>query len=512
MTKVLILLLSLLPASLMCLSCGGSSSGSSTKTSGIAYRAFITNSVSAGNISAGVYIVNAATDARPTVAPISAGNTPGMMVLTPNRAQTLVFSGNGTQTSDNQFTIISNAAEAASSRVTLPGMTESFVVSPDSSTAYVAVPIATVTDQAQGIVEVISLGSGAVTAAISCPPYNPNPTSPPVCLPYPVPQPPPSVCAVTPDECGGFNPPYRFLSIGNTGNRVLAFSAGTDSIANEVAVITPSSIGTAEPVVTFVDGVAVGHPFDHPLWAYFNSDDTIAYVLNCGPECGGTQASIQTLDLTTDPPTPGPAFNVPAATVALVNNSTMYLAGTPYSGGMPSQPCTGQTTAATTCGLLTMVDLSTTPMSFIQPPNCPAGQQCPIVITDGYHTHLSLGANGQLFIGARTCTEIVPLVPPPAGAETRGCLSIYNTLTTAVGNVLPGAVVIPPENGDVTGIQPIATRDVVYVVQGQNVQGGSLYIYDATTDALEYNPNDPNNPGQIFGLVGQFIDVKTPDF
>jgi hypothetical protein len=35
-----------------------------------------------------------------------------MMVVTPNRAQTLVFSGNGTQFSDNQFSIINNATES----------------------------------------------------------------------------------------------------------------------------------------------------------------------------------------------------------------------------------------------------------------------------------------------------------------------------------------------------------------------------------------------------------------
>jgi hypothetical protein len=151
-------------------------------------------------------------------------------------------------------------------------------------------------------------------------------------------------------------------------------------------------------------------------------------------------------------------------------------------------------------------------MSVVQPPNCAAGQQCPIVITDGYHTRMALGSNGQLFIGARTCTEIIPPLSPPQGAETRGCLSIYNTLPTAVGSIQPYSVGIPPENGDVTGIQPIATRNVVYVVQGQNVQGGSLYIYDTTIDALEYNPNDPNNPGQISNLVGDFVDVITPDF
>ena len=58
-----------------------------------------------------------------------------------------------------------------------------------------------------------------------------------------------------------------------------------------------------------------------------------------------------------------------------------------------------------------------------------------------------------------------------------------------------------------TGIEPIAKRTVVYVIQG-----GALRIYDTTTDALEFNPNNPNNPGQIFGLIGEFSDVKTIDF
>jgi hypothetical protein len=183
--------------------------------------------------------------------------------------------------------------------------------------------------------------------------------------------------------------------------------------------------------------------------------------------------------------------------VALVNGSTMYLAGTPYSGGLPSQPCTGETTAATTCGLLTIINLNTMSVT----------NTAPIVITDGYHNRIALAANGQIFIGARTCTEIIPPVPAPTGAEVRGCLSIYNTLSFAIGSAPAGGVVIPPMNGDATGIEPIATRNVVYVAQG-----GSLRIYDTTIDALEYNPNDSKNPGQISSLVGYFIDVKTIDF
>lgn len=450
----------------MWLSCGGSVTASSAKTSGLSYRAFITNYVSSSTATAGVYIINALKDQLAAVSPISGGNTPRMMVVTPNRAQTLVFSDSGTQSSDNKLTIIDNSKEAASGSLTLPGMTESFVVSPDSSTVYAAVPTASVVGQPPGIVAQISISSASLTGQVSI-------------------------------------PSVQYLSIDNSGNRILGFSEGSNSVADTVAVITPSNIGIPNAqVVTFVGG------FDHPVAAFFSSDDTTAYVLNCGAECGGTQASVQTLDLksnTAGPPgvvcTPGEnppcvgTLNLAAGSVALMNSSTMYVAGTP----VPALPCTGQTTAATTCGLLSIVDLNTMSVT----------NTASIVITDGYHNRIALAANGQLFIGAHTCTEISNTT------ETRGCLSIYNTLSTAVGSVSGGGVLIPAENGDVTGFQPIAKRytggsvaqQVIYVVQG-----GFLDVYDVTTDVLAYNPYNTNNPGRVYGLVGDFIDVKTVDF
>jgi hypothetical protein len=444
--RALILLFLLLPAGLVWVSCGGSSS-SAPQTSGLKYRAFISNNVGA----AGVVIVNAQNDERASVGPIAAGNSPGMMVVTPNKAQTLVFSGNGTQSSDNRLSLINNASERVAVGVTLPGMTESMVVSPDSSTAYVAVPTAPVLGQSPGLVAVVAMSNGSVTGQADI-------------------------------------PSIHYLSISNSGSQILGFSDNSDS----VAVITPSLIGISNPV-TYISG------FDRPVAAFFSSDDSTAYVVNCGAECGGSTASVQEVNLTNGTLTAYVAACTPgeaplcAGSVALVNGSTMYLAGTP----MPASPCTGEVTQATTCGLLTIIDLSQ--MAVIN-----SG----IIITDGYHNRMAMGANGQLFIGARTCTEIIPPVPPPVGAEVRGCLSIYNTLpATTVGNNPPGGVVIPPENGDATGIQPIYTRPVVYVAQG-----GSLWIYDVTTDILYDNPNDPNNPGEILNLVGYFIDVKTVDF
>lgn len=438
MKRALFLFLLLLAASLTLLSCGGYKSSGGGTGSGLKDRAFFTENVSAGSVAAGVYIVDAQKDVRPFIAPINAGNAPGMMVLTPNRTQTLVFSS-----AEDQLTVINNAGESAAGHITLPGFTESFVVSPDSSTAYAAVPTAAVVGQSPGVVKVISLSSGNFTAEVDI-------------------------------------PSVRYLSIGNTGNRILAFSDNSDA----VAVITPSNIGVGK-AVTYVGG------FDRPVAAFFSSDDSSAYVVNCGAECGGATASVQQLSLTNN--TLGSYVAVCtsgttpqcAGSVALVDGTTMYLAGTPYSGGVPSQACTGQTTAATTCGLLTAVDLTSMKVT-----------NSGIVITDGYHNHMALGANGQLFVGARTCTEITL---PNLTNEVRGCLSIYNTQNVAVGSIQPNAVTIPPANGDVTGIQPIAKRTVVYVVQG-----GSLGIYDTTTDKLQTL--------QIKSLVGQFVDVKTVDF
>ena len=74
--------------------------------------------------------------------------------------------------------------------------------------------------------------------------------------------------------------------------------------------------------------------------------------------------------------------------------------------------------------------------------------------------------------------------------EVRGCLSIFNTINPAVE--------IPPDNGDVTGLQSIKGRNVVYVVEN-----GELRIYDTTTNQL--------GPTQI-DISGQAIDVKLVDF
>jgi len=410
------------PTTLLFLSCGSSSNPSGPSNSGLKFRALVSQDVNATRTLAGLEIIDAQTDLKPLLNPISAGATPGPMVETPNRIATLAYSPTG-----NTIAIVSNSSESTSATITLPGPTDSFIVSPDSQSGYAAVPTAFVSGQDPGAIEVFSLNTGKITAEIAV-------------------------------------PAVRYLSIGNTGNRILAFSGNFNSLV----VITPSNIGTGQPVTS--PPIA---GFDRPIAAFFSSDDNTAYVINCGPKCSGTQASVQTLDLNTN--TPGVPVPVPAAEEAFVNGTTMYIAGSP----VPGSPCTGQTTQAASCGVLTIFDL--TAMTITNP--------SPIIITDGYHDHIAMGSQGQLFIGAHDCTEINPN-PVPPGAEVRGCLSIYNTNT--------GTIVIPPAAGDVTGIQPISNRNVVYLVQG-----GELQIYDTTTDALQAT--------QI-NIIGQAVDVKLIDF
>jgi hypothetical protein len=250
-------------------------------------------------------------------------------------------------------------------------------------------------------------------------------------------------------------PAARFIV--PNGNQILVFSDNSDT----VTVISTALIGVSDPL-SYVTG------FDRPVWAILSSDATTAYVFNCGLECGGRKAGITTLNM--DTLTVGSTTPVSAATYGLLNGTTLYVAGTP-----PGTPC-GAGTAATSCGKLSIINVGAMAVT------------ASATITDGYHDRMQMGANGQLFIGSHSCTNINIL-----GGEVRGCLSIFNTTTSAV--------VVPPQIGDATGIQPITGRTIVYVCEG-----GVFQIFDTTTDVLLVQ--DVPIP---LDLVGQSYDVKLVD-
>ena len=403
--------------SLLFVSCGGYKAVTGPP-SGLHQRVLAAQTVAAGNIFPGLLIVNAAKDAFARASEIGAGTTPSFMTLSPNRATLLVYDAAATS---HSVQFINTIREASIGAIQLPGPTTSIVIPLPAGPAYAAVPSALVNGAPPGAVEVMSLATGSITANIGV-------------------------------------PGVQTVVANANGSLLLAFSADS----NAATVVIPANINTPNPVTQVVSG------FDRPVSALING--TTAYILNCGAQCGGVQASVQTLDLGTFQL--GTPVSVDGATIGLLNGNSLYVAGTSPT----NHACTGQTTAATTCGRLSVLDIGSMTVTSTA------------VITDGRHTLMDVSLGGQLFIGATTCTA-VGNVNNPSG-EVRGCLSIYNTSS--------GTVTIPPDTGDVTGLQGFTSRSVEYVVQG-----GNLRIYDTMTDVLQKIQITP---------VGVISDIKAVDF
>jgi hypothetical protein len=379
-------------------------------------------------------------------------NSAGMMVVSPKKDRTLVYSP-----PDNKLGVISNSGESLSTTISLPGSSESFLFA-DNSTVFVAVPNAAITGVSAGAVLRIDVASGTTTATLPI-------------------------------------PGAHFLVPSPNSNQILVFSDNSDS----ATLVTPSLIdvstgsNTLPCSSTQAAVCTIPVALDRPVGAVFNSSGTSAYVMNCGPQCGGTGVgpcltfslctSVAVIDMTQNPPVVVNSVPVPAATIGLLKGNSLYVAGTPKLA--PDNDCSGATpaTAATTCGRLSVINIGSLSASSV-------------AITDGYHDRIQMSFNNQLFVGSRNCTSInQPL--SKTGTEIRGCLTIANTTS---GSVAPSAIIVPPDQGDVTGIEPITNRNVAYVCEG-----GRLRIYDTTTDKLETNPQQPN-------VIGQAVDVKQVDF
>jgi hypothetical protein len=399
----------------------GSSKSTSGPPSGLHQRVLASQTVSAGFVSPGLIIVNGAKDILPRASEIGAVATPSFIVPSPNLATFLVYGSTATSYS---VQVVNTLTESSTGSITLPGPSSSIVFPLAAGPAFAAVPSALVTGAAPGAVEVLNTSGGGISANIGV-------------------------------------PGVQTVVSNANGSILLAFSADSDSLT----VVIPANINTQNAVTQVFGG------FDRPVTAVING--STAYVLNCGAECGGTQASVQVFDMGSGTLV-GPPVNVDGATVGRLIGSTLYVAG----NSPTNNACTGETTAATTCGRLDLVDTSAMAVTSTA------------VITDGTHTLLDLSLGGQLFIGAKTCTNIGS-VTNPNGQEVRGCLSIYNTNT--------GAVVIPPDNGDVTGLQNFTSRFVEYVAQG-----GHLRIYDTNKDVLQSL--------QLNLGGGVIYDAKSADF
>jgi hypothetical protein len=433
-------------------SSGGSGSSSATTTTSFTNRVLVSQSVTSATTFGGLVLINGNNDTLTKTAALPAGNSPTLMAITAARNMVAAF-----DSSSNNVYAITTATEKSIGQVHLPGPTSSMVVPTSNPLGYAAVSSANIPGYpVLGALEVMNFSSGAITTiAVSN---------------------------------------AQTVVANNTGSQLLVFSNDSNSIAllNPANAIPPVDMSCFPildpnpqqnpPVCTIING------FDRPVFAIVSG--STAYILNCGAECGGTQASIQTLNLSTL--AVGPAIPVNGATWAYLSGNNLYVAGT---GTPMGQLCSSLTnpvnrkTAATFCGTLDIVNLATMTDPYFNNPGAE------IAIPDGYHDRMDMSSNGQLFVGSRICTNIGN-VNNPVG-EVRGCLAILNTNS--------GAVVIPPDNGDVTGLQSFTTREVEYVAED-----GNLRVYDTLTNSLLINQD--YLPLGTIPVVGFAYDVKAIDF
>ena len=222
--------------------------------------------------------------------------------------------------------------------------------------------------------------------------------------------------------------------------------------------------------------------FDRPSKAVFSPDGSAAYVLDCGPECGGTAAGVTVVPITPaslNQGATGPAGIALTATarVALPGGATdaIFSGNTMYVAGQQLQP-DGLFT-----GELSVVNLLTKQLT---------GQYG---ISDGTHTKMLFGDDDTLWIGSSVCENGERYKQVQAGntAVPYGCLTMFNTASNAV-------TMIASYKGNATGIAAITGLHKMYTAEG-----GQVYIYNTATGAALDNAN--------VTVVGTAVDVAYMD-
>lgn len=266
------------------------------------------------------------------------------------------------------------------------------------------------------------------------------------------------------------NSDYAYYGLKLNGTQTLAFSGGPTTWPKAAVDCEPLNapkwclFQVQSPDATDQYGMYYGAPlaFDRPVKALFSNDGSTAYVLNCGPECGGKASSISLLP--TGPmifqvnqqsgkfPVTGTVQNIPipgGSSNALIDSSTMYVVGQQLlADGLFT-------------GNLTVVNLG----------NNTAG--APVSISDGQPGTMSRiieADDDTLWIGMQKCTNGERF----AKGQPYGCLTMYNTVKNTV-------TMIAPYLGDATGIADCTGLHKVYVAEG-----GQVYIY-TTTDGTSLN-------------------------
>lgn len=306
------------------------------------------------------------------------------------------------------------------------------------------------------------------------------------------------------------NSPYVYYPRQLTATQSIAYSGGYTTWPKAAVDCEPLNapnwclFQAESPDHVDSTGNTYGAPlvFDHPDKAVFSADGSIAYVLNCGPECGGTNSSISLLPTapmlfpigqesgllpteaalsstcTAAGTTNGCTIAVPnGASNALVDGSLMYVVGQKL---MPD---------GYWGGYMTRVNLSSNTLvaSTGASPN-------PVSISDGIPggpSRLLQADDNTLWIAMTKCTQGERYYNPTVYPGGYGCLTMYNTSTNTV-------TMLEPYIGDATGIADVEGLHKIYTVEG-----GQVYIYK-TTDGTSID-------NQYVTVTGTASDVAYMD-
>jgi hypothetical protein len=254
-----------------------------------------------------------------------------------------------------------------------------------------------------------------------------------------------------------------------------------------------------------------GNPltFNRPVKAVFSADGGTAYIVNCGPECGGTTAPVpgfpatasisqlpvapmifllgqQSGSLPTQKtlstvcatasspsgctlPTPGGASN------ALADGSTLYVVGQEQ---MPDGYWGGNLTVAT------LPTGSATAMTALAPVSISDG-------APGASSRIMLADDNTLWIGMTKCTN----GERANNNQPYGCLTMVNTSTNAA--------TLLPYSGDATGIAAVTGLHKIYTAEG-----GQVYIY-STVDGSSIDNQYVTVTGTAYDVA--YMDALTDD-
>lgn len=275
-----------------------------------------------------------------------------------------------------------------------------------------------------------------------------------------------------------------------TAAQTISYSGGSSTWPKAAIDCEPQNAPTwclfqaQSPDATDATGNPYGAPlaFDRPIKAVFSEDGGTAYVLNCGPECGGTASSVSLLPVS------------PTIFVTSQQSGTLPKTGTittiPVPGGASNALVTGSTMYVV--GQQLLADgLFTGNLTVLNLANNTAGG--PTSISDGTPGGVSrmlLADDNTLWIGMTKCNNGERF----AKGQPYGCLTMYNTSTNSV-------TLLEPYLGDATGIADVESYHKVYVVQG-----GQVYIF-STKDGSSINNQYVTVNGTASDVA--FIDAST---